>query len=59
MPTPISSNDRFMKTTSRIALPRKVRVVALDDIPIRHPVRFVKMDVEGGEALVSIVLLPM
>jgi FkbM family methyltransferase len=29
-----------------------VAVVALDDLPIRRPVRFIKMDVEGAEPLV-------
>jgi len=29
-----------------------VPVVALDDLPIRRPVRFIKMDVEGAEPLV-------
>jgi hypothetical protein len=27
-------------------------VVALDDLPLRRPVRFIKMDVEGAEPLV-------
>jgi FkbM family methyltransferase len=31
---------------------RVVPVVALDDLPIRRPVRFIKMDVEGAEPLV-------
>jgi FkbM family methyltransferase len=31
---------------------KQVPVVALDDLPIRRPVRFIKMDVEGAEPLV-------
>ena len=31
---------------------KDVPVVALDDLPIRRPVRFIKMDVEGAEPLV-------
>jgi FkbM family methyltransferase len=31
---------------------KDVPVVALDDVPIRRPVRFIKMDVEGAEPLV-------
>jgi FkbM family methyltransferase len=31
---------------------KDVPIVALDDVPIRRPVRFIKMDVEGAEPLV-------